>query len=127
MLVSNPVYILLGKLYYSQTTLVIVGFSEVWLYFSLRPVNESQHSILSDEDIDYWDKTEEDLDTPCGTRRRSKRNMKKRPSAPPEEDLDDTPPKRLKNMRTEVSMTACYRAADKVCIFMPPNKIWGII
>ena len=62
--------------------------------------DDSQHSVLSDEDIDYWDKTEEDLDTPCGRPRRSKR-LQKRPSAPPLEELDETPPKRYK---TEVFM-----------------------
>ncbi|KAL4222076.1 Rac GTPase-activating protein 1 [Mactra antiquata] len=59
----------------------------------LSRVDESQHSVLFDEDID-WDKTEEDLDAPC-TRRRSKR-----PSAPPIEDLNETPPKRHKPVRT---------------------------
>lgn len=58
-------------------------------------MNESAHSFLSDEDID-WDKTEEDLDAPC-RRRRSKR-----PSAPPIEDLNETPPKRHKPVKTVV-------------------------
>lgn len=64
--------------------------------------NQSQHSVLSDEDIDYWDKTEEDVISPCMTRRRSKRVGAKRPSAPPEDILDDTPPKRHKQGKTEV-------------------------
>lgn len=65
--------------------------------YRLSRINESNHSVLSDEDIDYWDKTEEDLDTPCGgRRRRSRRN--KRPSAPPQEDLNVTPPKRHKTV-----------------------------
>jgi len=65
--------------------------------------NQSEHSVLSDEDIDYWDKTEEDVISPCMTRRRSKRLYQKRPSAPPEEELDLTPPKRHKTIK-EVSI-----------------------
>ncbi|WAQ95134.1 RGAP1-like protein [Mya arenaria] len=68
--------------------------------------NQSQHSVLSDEDIDYWDKTEEDVISPCNQRRRSKR-IAKRPSAPPEEDMNITPPKRQRgyNLENEVVTT----------------------
>jgi len=56
---------------------------------------------MSDEDIDYWDKTEEDVISPCAGRRRSKRlSQKKRPSAPPEEEMNITPPKRHKGFKT---------------------------
>lgn len=74
---------------------------ELALCFRRSMNNQSHHSVLSDEDIDYWDKTEEDVMSPCMTRRRSKR-LAKRPSAPPEELLDDTPPKRHKPIKTEV-------------------------
>ncbi|XP_045168034.2 rac GTPase-activating protein 1-like isoform X2 [Mercenaria mercenaria] len=80
----------------------------------LSRINESNHSVLSDEDIDYWDKTEEDLEPPCGGRRqRSKRN--KRPSAPPREDLNETPPKRHKTVTEEsevVTTTTITVTAD---------------
>ncbi|KAH3893959.1 hypothetical protein DPMN_018114, partial [Dreissena polymorpha] len=66
--------------------------------------NQSQHSVLDDEDIDYWDKTEEDLISPCNGRRRSKRQGK-RPSAPPEEEMNLTPPKRQKAYENEVVTT----------------------
>ena len=56
--------------------------------------------MISDDDIDYWDRTGEELDPVCGRKRRSQRLRKKEstrrkePSAPREEDL--TPPKRPK-------------------------------
>lgn len=77
--------------------------------------DHSQHSVLSDEDIDYWDKTEEDIISPCMTRRRSKRQPK-RPSAPPEEELNNTPPKRHKaGIKTEVIFS-------KTCLSLVQGK-----
>ena len=71
------------------------------LFYRLSTVNESAHSVISDDDIDYWDKTEENIDTPCRRKRRSKR-LRKTPTAPPADDLNETPPKRSRSGNIEV-------------------------
>ncbi|KAK3591137.1 hypothetical protein CHS0354_040201 [Potamilus streckersoni] len=74
----------------------------------LNTINESGHSILTDDDIDY-DKTEEDLDTPGQRCRRSFR--KKRPSAPPMEEDSNMPQKKRKSDENSVVTTTTITVA----------------
>lgn len=68
-----------------------------FIFYRLNTIMEHSASFLSD--VSY-DKTEED--PLCESRLRNGKKFK-RPSAPPAEDMDNTPPKRQKDENVSMS------------------------